>query len=121
MFKKQYDRTLKPVAQYLRNCLTPAEGKLWRHLRLSQVRGVRFYSQSIVGNVILDFYAPEIKLAIEVDGSHHFEPDQIAKDSKRDAFLGRLGIEVLRFDNGQIYNSLNLVLEEIYRVVGERR
>ncbi len=41
-------------------------------------------------------------------------------DAQRQAFIEPLGIRVLRFTNPQVYDKLDAVVEEIWRVVGER-
>jgi very-short-patch-repair endonuclease len=35
----------------------------------------------------VDFYAPRLKLVLEIDGSQHFEEAHIQKDKERDLFL----------------------------------
>jgi len=64
-------------ARYLRKNATPAEQKLWRHLRNREIAGYKFRRQHPVGPYVLDFYCPAARLAIEVDGSgHSFSPGQ---------------------------------------------
>lgn len=60
--------TLKKQRQYLRNNSTVAEAQLWEELRKSKLLGIKFRRQHSVNKYILDFYAPEINLAIELDG-----------------------------------------------------
>jgi very-short-patch-repair endonuclease len=64
-------------------------------VRGKQIGPVQFYRQKPVGGYIVDFYAPKAKLVIEVDGSPHREPENLAKDRKRDADLANLGLTVL--------------------------
>ena len=52
-----------------------------------------------IGNYVVDFYAPTLRLVAEVDGSQHFEPDGAEKDKHRDRFLRGLGLRVIRFDS----------------------
>jgi very-short-patch-repair endonuclease len=56
----------------LRNNLTSAEATLWLCLKNKQLEGKRFRRQFSIGNYIVDFYCPEQKLAIELDGQGHF-------------------------------------------------
>lgn len=79
---------------------TRQEGILW-HTYLKSCP-VNFCRQYRVGNYILDFYAPSIKLAIELDGSQHFEPKGLSYDAERTALLESKGIEVMRFSNQDI-------------------
>ncbi|MBI2792233.1 MAG: endonuclease domain-containing protein [Gammaproteobacteria bacterium] len=104
-------------ARKLRTCLTEAEMKLWLYLRKKQLLGIQFYRQKVIGNYIVDFYAPSIYLVIEIDGSQHFEHTAMEADRSRDLYMSELGIKVLRFDNFQVKNSINSVLDEIYEYI----
>lgn len=66
------DQTQKEVRQQLRQHATQPEQLLWRHLRGSQVNGLKFRRQYGVGVYVLDFYCPELRLAIELDGDSHY-------------------------------------------------
>jgi adenine-specific DNA-methyltransferase len=100
-------------ARYLRKNATPAEQKLWRHLRNREIAGYKFRRQHPVGPYVLDFYCPAARLAIEVDGSgHSFSPGQ-EHDSAREAFLSESGIRVLRFYNREVYQEFDGVLQAI--------
>lgn len=52
--------------------MTDAERLLWSRIRRNQLKGFQFYRQKITGNYIVDFYCPELKLVIEVDGGQHY-------------------------------------------------
>ncbi len=52
---------------------TPAEKKLWEHLRKKQLGGLKFRQQHIIDPYIVDFYCREKKLVIEVDGGTHLK------------------------------------------------
>ena len=93
--------------------MTDAEQLLWLRLRRKQIRGVQFYRQKPLGNYIVDFYAPRARIVIEVDGSQHLEPSAIKADIKRDEFLARLRLRVLRFDNLQVLRETESVLDTI--------
>jgi very-short-patch-repair endonuclease len=69
-----------------------------------------------IGPYILDFYIPKIRLAIEVDGGIHQNPDVKEKDINRDAFLKRNGIDVLRFTNDEVLNEMDKVLSEVKKI-----
>ena len=84
-------------AQRLRSEMTPHERKLW-YLFLRKYP-VKVYKQRIIGRFIVDFYCASAKLVIELDGSQHYEPQGMAYDFERSAFLTALGLEVLRFSN----------------------
>lgn len=63
---------------------------------------MRFNRQRIVGNFILDFYCAKTRLAVELDGSQHYENKGINHDEQRTEYLESLGIYVLRFTNSEI-------------------
>ncbi len=110
---------MKSRAGELRRNQTPAERALWRRLRLRQVGGVRFLRQRVVGNFILDFYAPSVRLAVELDGGQHFEADAAACDAMRSRWLGARGIEVLRYTNLDVSQRMDNVLDDISRTVSK--
>ena len=114
MPKKIFNR--KPLKQFrkeLRTNLTPAEAVLWTSLQRKQLEGRKFRRQHSIGNYIVDFYCPSEKLAIELDGAEHFTPEGSDADEARDLFMANLGIKVLRYENRDIYNDLEAVLEDI--------
>ena len=106
---------LKKNRRRLRNNLTPAEATLWENLKNRQLEGKRFRRQFSVGNYILDFYCPEEKLAIELDGQGHYTIWGAIKDEKRLEFLIKQGIRVIRFENIVVFEDMESVLEEIRR------
>jgi very-short-patch-repair endonuclease len=97
----------------LRKNLTSAEATLWLCLKNKQLNGKRFRRQYSFGNFILDFYCPEVKLAIELDGKDHFSAIGAEKDVNRDEFLKEHRITVLRFENKLVFEQLEGVLNEI--------
>ena len=99
--------------------MTDAERHLWLGLRRKQVEGVQFYRQRPIASYVVDFYAPAASLVVEIDGSQHAEMQ--AYDEQRAADLGSRGLRVLRFDNRQVLLETPAVLEEIWRVVRERK
>lgn len=105
----------KAQRRHLRNNLTEAESRLWSKLKGRQVFDYKFRRQHGIGNYIVDFYCPKLKLVIEVDGESHLSQKEIKHDIKRDKYLGDLGITVFRFNNQQIYDNLDGVLTEIVR------
>jgi len=111
--KKQYARLeLKERARGMRHEPTPAETKLWQHLRGNQL-GAKFRRQHSIDRYIVDFVCIEHKLIIELDGAGHLEPDQADYDNGRTAYLNELGYRVLRFSNEQALNLPRRVLATI--------
>jgi very-short-patch-repair endonuclease len=97
----------------LRSALTPAESLLWVHLQRRQVHGRKFRRQHSVGKYILDFYCPDEKLAVELDGASHDHEAAQDRDAERSEFLQRAGIRVLRFENREVRENLEGVLKVI--------
>jgi len=87
---------------------TKQEGILWH--RFLKTYPINFSRQYRVGNYILDFYAPSIKLSIELDGGQHFEDKGIEYDNIRTNYLKSLGITELRFSNLEIDRNLKNVM-----------
>jgi very-short-patch-repair endonuclease len=104
---------LKYRRKELRSNLTPAEAKLWESIQNSQLDGHKFRRQHSIGNYILDFYCPSIKLAIELDGQVHQHYAAEHADMERDQTLQSLGIIVLRFENKDVFENLEAVLQEL--------
>ena len=99
-------------ARRLREAPTHAEAFLWEKLRKKQVGGLKFRRQHIIHACIVDFYCPQAKLVIEVDGSIHDEQEEY--DHERDAVLESLGFAVTRFRNEEITGEIEMVLATIY-------
>jgi len=116
-----YNRKVqKKLRQSLRNDAPKAERLLWWRFRGRQVDGLKFRRQYGVGDYVIDLYCPAAKLAVEVDGESHFDPVAEGKDARRQAFIESFGILVLRFKNPEVYDSLDWVVDEIWRVATER-
>jgi cyclase len=78
-----------------------SERRLWSHLRHKQVQGHTFYRQFIILQYIVDFYCRTLRLAVEVDGLSHDDPDVSQHDIQRQQDLEDLGITVLRFSSNR--------------------
>jgi very-short-patch-repair endonuclease len=101
-----------PRRQALRNNMTEPEKKLWQILRSKQM-GVKFRRQHGIGYYIADFYCPELKLVIEVDGDSHSSANAQAYDAIRRDFMASLGITTLRFTNDQVMNNIEGVHQHL--------
>jgi very-short-patch-repair endonuclease len=98
-------------AQQLRRRMTGLERKLWQRLRRKQVNGLRFRRQHPIDRFIVDFYCPEHRLVIEIDGAVH--TTQVEYDEVRTEWLEARGYRVLRFTNQEVRHRLDNVLEAI--------
>lgn len=99
--------------------MTDSEQALWTQLRRKQLKGIQFYRQRPLGNAIVDFFAPKAKLVVEVDGSQHFIPGNIKKDEIRSDELENQGLRILRFNNLQVLQELDAVVEVIFHALPE--
>jgi very-short-patch-repair endonuclease len=110
---KLYNQTnTKLFRKTLRKNTTPEERKIWNLVRNKNILNFKFFRQYSVGKFILDFYCPETRLCIEIDGGQH---NQNLTDIKRTEYLNSLKIEVLRFWNNDINNNLEGVYQVIYK------
>ena len=110
-----YNKRLRTYAQELRTeTVSKAEKRLWKVLSKKQ-QGVGFKRQRPIAFYIVDFYAQEIKLVIEVDGNSHLNKGEY--DRLRQDHLEILGNTVLRFSEGDVMQNLDLVLDRIQHVV----
>lgn len=106
---------LRDNRKKLRNSLTPAEAKLWTLIKNSQLENKKFRRQHSVGSYVLDFYCPSEKLCIELDGEGHYNEGSFEYDSARTEYLDSLNIKVIRFENKDVFENAEGVLEEIKR------
>ncbi len=106
-------KEVKELRRNLRRNLTPTEAVLWVRLKAGNLQGTRWRRQFSVGNYILDFYCPQYKLCIELDGASHFTMEGDTYDFDRTEFLKSKGICVLRFENKDIWENIDAVLETI--------
>ena len=112
---KPYNKNNIPLAKELRKNMTPHERKLWFDFLRSYK--VRFQRQKTIGNYIADFYCAKAGLIIELDGSGHYFPIQIEKDTKRTFNLEQMNLRVLRICNLDIDNNFKGVCEYIDMIV----
>lgn len=97
----------------LRKRMPNPEVILWLKLKNGQLSGLKFRRQYGIGNYILDFYCPNKRLAIEIDGESHFNNRAVTKDRDRDEFISMKDITILRFNNNEINNNIEGVVEKI--------
>lgn len=103
----------------LRHDLPEPKRVLWNLLRGRRLDGYKFKRQFGILNYIVDFYCPEVKLVIEIDGdSHYLDVEAIKKDQTRDEGLKKLGITVLRFTNLEVMRNTEGVFEKIRETIG---
>jgi imidazole glycerol-phosphate synthase subunit HisF len=112
---------IKPIferAEELRKNPTHEEYLLWRHLKANQL-GVRFKRQHPIWMYIADFYSHKLKLVIEVDGSIHNVREVMEHDSVREEDISSFGIKVIRFQNIEVRNEIENVIDRIKKIINE--
>jgi len=100
-------------ARKLRSDMTPAETILWSALKNRQVGGFKFRRQHAISRYVLDFYCHKVKLGIELDGSYHLEKSQQFYDTDRTQNLALFNIEIIRFENIEVIESISKALNII--------
>lgn len=105
-----FRETLAPRAREMRLAPTRSEALIWAAIRNGQL-GVRFRRQVVLGRFIVDFYAPSLKLVVEVDGGIH--ATQVAADARRDAWLAAQGIRVVRVSAELVEQQLQHALRHL--------
>ena len=102
----------KLLRQCLRNNATAPEATLWRALKGKQIDGLKFRRQFGLGPYVLDFYCPEIRLCIELDGDVHKSYEKSQYDEMRARFIENNNIKMLRFENDVVYKNMQGIIEE---------
>ena len=106
------------LAKNLRKMATPQEKHLWYDfLKDYQIKSQR---QKAIGEYIVDFYCPSLKLAIEIDGNQHYSKQGFEKDNLRTKEINKQDIQIIRITNKQIDQDFNWICEyldtEIQRI-----
>lgn len=96
-----------------------AEIILWNNIKGRQLKGYKFRRQYGVEDFVIDFYCPELKLALEVDGDSHYIQDAHLFNKERQNRIETFGIQFLRFTNREIYENLEGVLLKIEERIKE--
>jgi len=97
----------------LRNNSPFCERLLWKHLKGSQM-GYKFRRQYGFDSYVVDFYCPDKRVVVEIDGPSH----DIQLDKIRQSQIESLNIKFLRFINDQVLYEREIVLEVIKRSLG---
>jgi very-short-patch-repair endonuclease len=117
VMRRKHNKQLVPFAKQLRKEMTKEERHLWYDFL--RTYPVRFSRQKVLGAYIVDFYSAEAKLVIELDGSQHFEKENVEKDVERTVFLEGFGLRVLRIPNNEVARNFHGVCEYIDVACGQ--
>ncbi len=110
-----YNKNLREFAVELRTqTVSRGEKYLWKALQRKQ-QGVGFKRQRPIKHYIVDFFAQEIGLIIEIDGNSHLNKGE--SDRIRENDLVDLGFTLLSFKEGEVLHNLNEVLVQIQHAI----
>ena len=104
-------------ARTLRRTMSRPEARLWQFLR-TRPGNLKFRRQHPMGPYVLDFYCPQAKLAIEVDGESHDLGDIPARDERRDAWLREQDLRILRIPAAELYGDIEAAVRQILTSCG---
>jgi len=94
------------------------EAYLWQALR-RRPDGLKFRRQHPFERYTADFYCASAKLVVEIDGASHEMGDGPERDARRDATMREQGLQVLRFNAGDVVKDVESVVIAI--VLAARR
>jgi len=97
----------------LRKNMPKAEVILWTKLKGKELSGYKFRRQYSVEKFVIDFYCPKLKLAIELDGDSHYVEGADERDKERQKIIETFGIHFLRFNNREIHENIDGVLNKV--------
>jgi very-short-patch-repair endonuclease len=83
------------------------------YLKNRQTKGTKFRRQYSIDKYVIDFYCPELKLAVEIDGDVHDLPGQKEHDIIRQNYLQEFGIKFIRIRNEELSGNANKAFEKI--------
>jgi very-short-patch-repair endonuclease len=113
----------KENRRHLRRNQTISEKLVWMYLKNRQTKGIKFRRQYSVDKYVIDFYCPELKLAIEIDGDVHDLPCQKEYDIIRQNYLQEFGIKFIRIRNEELSENANKAFgkieSEIEKIINE--
>jgi very-short-patch-repair endonuclease len=105
-----YNSNLKERAKKLRQARNLSEVLFWKEVTKGGFHNIDFDRQRIIGNFIVDFYAKQLGLVIEIDGSSH--NNKVEYDADREDFLKSLNLRVYRIPVREIMqHMMNVILD----------
>ena len=107
----KHNKNMVANAKSLRKNMTKEERHLW--FDFLRTYRIRFQRQKVLGKYIVDFYCSEAKIVVELDGSQHYEPMGIEKDTARTEYLQQYDLMVIRIPNNEVTCNFSGVCEYI--------
>jgi very-short-patch-repair endonuclease len=108
---------MKSRRRELRNNPTAAEAVLWKCLQHRKLLEMKFRRQYSIGRYVVDFFCVECNLAVELDGAVHNDVMRQEYDAERTVFLQNQGVELVRFENREVFENIEGVLERIREAI----
>ncbi len=91
---------------------------LWMYLK-TKPYGYKFYRLHPVGNYIVGFYCPQLRIAIELNPDKDLTIDQMDRNIKRQMLLEREGLRFLKIEEETIEIGLDTLMEKIDALIYE--
>ncbi len=107
-------------ARNLRRALSVPEARLWNRLRERLPGKPVFRRQHPIGPYVLDFYCARANLAIEIDGVSHDMADRPRRDERREAWLKKHGVTVIRIPAAELMRDVDEAADAIVRLAAEQ-
>ena len=107
-------------AQSLRRTLSMPEAQLWSRLRARPPGQPVLRRQHPIGPYVLDFYGAKARLAIEIDGVSHDMGDRPHADERRDAWLKKHGVTVMRIPAAELRYHFDEAADAVVRMASEK-
>ena len=79
--------------------------------------GYKFRRQYSVDHFVIDFYCPELKLAVEVDGESHNDDKQKKYDIERQNYLEEFNIKFVRIKDEELLGNPNKAFKKIEQAI----
>jgi very-short-patch-repair endonuclease len=114
----RYNPRLKQIARILRNNMTLSEILLWQQIKGKKLLGYDFHRQKPIDEYVVDFYCPELKLVIEIDGDSHDGKEK--EDFIRHQKLESMGLTVVRFWDADIKVNVDGIVEQLKEWIESR-
>jgi very-short-patch-repair endonuclease len=106
-------------AQRLRRTMSVPEARLWNRLRCREPGKPIFRRQHPIGPYVVDFYCAKANLAVEIDGMSHDTGDRPQRDERRDAWLKKHGVNVIRIPARALMQSVDETADAIVQLASE--
>ena len=101
-------------ARGLRRAMSLPEVMLWQRLR-ARPGDVKFRRQHPVGAYVADFYAPDVRVIVEVDGLAH--DARAERDLERDDWLRGQGFVVVPVAASDVLKDVDAVVDGVVRMI----